>query len=163
MVGSCVLEKTEREQRVRPELRVAAYGVCVDGGRILLARYIGTAVPEWTLPGGGVEHGEDPYDAVIREAYEETGYHVEVVDLLGIDSARRRYPREAGWYADHHAIRVFYTVRVVGGQLRDEVDGSTDHAEWLPLDGLAEVAPVRSDLVGIGLALERARPRGGHH
>jgi 8-oxo-dGTP pyrophosphatase MutT (NUDIX family) len=31
---------------------------------------------DWLLPGGGVEHGEDPSDAVKREVYEELGVKV---------------------------------------------------------------------------------------
>ncbi|MFD4238894.1 NUDIX hydrolase [Streptomyces sp. NPDC058542] len=48
-------------------------------------------------PGGGVEHAEDPYDAVIREVAEETGLEAVAERLLGVDSrvipaAERRRP-----------------------------------------------------------------------
>ena len=52
--------------------RLAAYGVATAGqgagGRILLSRLSArTGTPGgWTLPGGGVEHGEHPRDAVVR-------------------------------------------------------------------------------------------------
>jgi 8-oxo-dGTP pyrophosphatase MutT (NUDIX family) len=36
-------------------MRLAAYAVCIDDGRVLLAHYRGT---HWTLPGGRVEHAE---------------------------------------------------------------------------------------------------------
>jgi ADP-ribose pyrophosphatase YjhB (NUDIX family) len=53
-------------------LRVATYGLCLQDERVLLARYVSpdSAVRQWTLPGGRVEHGEDPYDAVVREVAE---------------------------------------------------------------------------------------------
>ncbi len=38
----------------------------------------------WNLPGGGLEQGESPWQGVIREVKEETGYDVEVVKLSGI-------------------------------------------------------------------------------
>lgn len=38
----------------------------------------------WTLPGGAVEHNEDPVDAVIREALEETGTTIKVKSLNGV-------------------------------------------------------------------------------
>ncbi|MBT3817459.1 MAG: NUDIX domain-containing protein [Candidatus Magasanikbacteria bacterium] len=40
----------------------------------------------WNLPGGGLETGESPWDGVIREIKEETGFHVEVTKLLGVYS-----------------------------------------------------------------------------
>ncbi|PZH02128.1 NUDIX hydrolase, partial [Streptomyces sp. NTH33] len=87
------------------ELRVAAYAVCVRDGRLLMARWVaGDGTRRWTLPGGGMEHGEDPYDTVVREAEEETGYTVEPVALLGLDSVRRAYPRRLGTHADFHGL-----------------------------------------------------------
>jgi 8-oxo-dGTP diphosphatase len=70
--------------------RVGAYGVCVAGGRILLSRYTSG---NWTLPGGGVDFGEDPYDGVIRE---ETGYVVEPEALLGVRSVVWKAERRTG-------------------------------------------------------------------
>ena len=56
--------------------RVAAYNVCVDElDRLLVCRLsaITEAAGAWTLPGGGVEFGEHPEHAAIRELTEETG------------------------------------------------------------------------------------------
>lgn len=41
---------------------------------------------KWTLPGGRMESGETPIEALIREVREETGYHIEVSDLIGVYS-----------------------------------------------------------------------------
>ncbi|MCF7806875.1 MAG: NUDIX hydrolase, partial [Simkaniaceae bacterium] len=35
-------------------------------------------VPVWALPGGGIDQGESPEIAAIRETLEETGYHVDI-------------------------------------------------------------------------------------
>ena len=40
----------------------------------------------WNLPGGALEHGEAPWDGVIREVREETGLEVEVSGLAGVYS-----------------------------------------------------------------------------
>ncbi|MFG2571338.1 NUDIX hydrolase [Streptomyces sp. NPDC048481] len=146
---------------MRQTLRVAAYAVCVRDDRVLLAR---SPAPggshEWVLPGGGMEHGEDPLDTVVRELEEETGYRVEVTGLLGIDSSRRVLGRGGlRGPVDHHGVRVVYEARVAGGELRNEVNGSTDLAAWHDLDAVAGLTRVR--LVDVGLGLWRERPVDG--
>ncbi|NUT36679.1 MAG: NUDIX domain-containing protein [Hamadaea sp.] len=138
--------------------RVAAYGICIDADRVLLTRFVhaGRGERHWTLPGGGLEPGEDPFDAVAREFEEETGHTVAVQRLLGIDA--RTIERVEGGLLHH--VGVFYEVRVTGGALRDEVGGSTDLAEWVPLDGVADRE--RAVIVEVGLALARTRPADGH-
>lgn len=138
------------------ELRVAAYTICVRDDQVLLARWISRTGPRWTLPGGGLDHGEDPYDGAIRETREETGYVVAIDRLLGIDSQRFQIPRPGGVHADHHSVRVIYAARVVGGDLRYEVGGSTDQAAWFGLDQVGDLDHV--ELVDIALELDRTRP-----
>ncbi|WP_371671524.1 NUDIX hydrolase [Streptomyces sp. NBC_00289] len=145
---------------MRRKTRVAAYAVCVRDGQVLLARWIkADGTPEWTLPGGGMEHGEDPYDTVRREVLEETGYGVEVTALLGVDTISLRFPRRFGRFVDHHGVRVVYEARVTDGELRFEIGGSTDMAAWHDLDAVAGLT--RVGLVDVGLGLWRDRPAAG--
>ena len=51
-------------------------------GRVLLARHV--EGNRWLLPGGGVEPGETPADAAVREAWEETGLIVRLTRLVGV-------------------------------------------------------------------------------
>ncbi len=139
---------------------MAAYAICVRDGQILLARSPAPdGTPEWVVPGGGMEHGEDPYDTVRREVEEETGYRIEVTGLLGVDSSRRVFRGGFGPAVDHHAVRLVYEGRVVGGELRYEVNGSTDLAAWQDLDAVPGL--VRVSMVDIALRMWRERPATG--
>ncbi|WP_058045809.1 NUDIX hydrolase [Streptomyces roseifaciens] len=140
--------------------RLAAYAVCIEDGRVLLARYV---PPEggsrWTLPGGRVEHGEDPFDAVIREVAEETGCAAVVDRLLGVDS--RVIPAAAARAGvEHQNVGIFYRVRITGGRLRPEPNGEIAESVWTRVSDVAGLR--RSSLVDIGLALAQALPATGH-
>lgn len=135
------------------DLRVAAYAVVTDDSdRVLLARWTEGRRIAWTMPGGGLEDGEDPGDAVRREVREETGYSIEVDELLGIHSrvipASQRV-READ--QPLHTLRIVYRASVVGGWLRFEENGSTDRAGWFTLDAVRSLQRVK--LVDIALRM----------
>lgn len=140
--------------------RLAAYAVCVGDGRVLLARHLSpTGASNWTLPGGRVEHGEDPFEAVIREVAEETGCLAVVDRLLGVDS--RLIPAaEARAGVEHQNIGVFYRVRLTGGRLRPRPDDEIAEAVWTRIPDV--VGLPRSSLVDIGLSLALTLPPTGH-
>jgi ADP-ribose pyrophosphatase YjhB (NUDIX family) len=140
--------------------RLAAYAVCIDDGRVLLARFVPpTGESSWTLPGGRVEHGEDPFDAVIREVAEETGCDAVVERLLGVDS--RVIPAaEARLGIEHQNVGIFYRVRITGGELRPEPDGDIAESVWTPIADVAGLP--RSSLVDIGITLAQTVPPTGH-
>lgn len=141
------------------DLRVAAYCVIIDDGRILLAHWNERGKHGWTLPGGGLEPGEDPADAAVREAKEESGYDVELTGLVGIDS-RIMPVNERGDDAVSplHTLRIVYTARIVGGALANELDGSTDEARWFALDEVRGLR--RVSLVDAALRLAGVDQRG---
>lgn len=136
--------------------RLAAYAVCIEGGRVLLAHHVSE---NWTLPGGRVEHAEDPFDAVIREVAEETGCTAVVDRLLGVDS--RVIPAAtARGGVEHQNVGIFYRVRITGGRLRPEPDGEIAESVWTAIPDVAGLR--RSSLVDIGLALAQTLPATGH-
>lgn len=135
------------DQSTARQLRVGAYVVCVRDGAALLARF--ATSKRWTLPGGGIDHGEHPQDAAVREVEEETGYRIRLGKLIGVHSARWDVVR-SGEPVDMHALHILYTGAVVGGTLRHEVNGSTDHAAWVPLTEIAALD--HSSIVTVGLA-----------
>ena len=133
------------------DLRVAVYAIIIDDrGRMLLAHWNQGRRAAWTLPGGGLEDGEAPEAAVVREVREETGYRAALGDLLGIHSrvipATRRI--DPGGNVPLHALRIVYRASISGGKLRNEVDGSTDRAEWFTPNQIKGLQRVK--LVDIG-------------
>lgn len=143
-------------------LRVSSCVVCLRDDKVLLSRWVDPADADhkhWSFPGGGLEPGEDPFDAAIREAEEETGLAVEIDALLGMHTRVTPAPLSRGDGAVFHSLRVFYIGRVVGGRLRNEVGGSSDLAAWIDLAQVARLP--RDERVDIGLALARERPASG--
>lgn len=132
---------------MQPKFRIAAYGVVWDDeGRILLARGSAEAVYPgwWLLPGGGVEHGEHPRDAVVREFAEETGLTVEVGKPLDTMSAIAT--------DGVHNNAVIFNVRVTGGELYSETDEATDYCAWVRPDDIKdqEMTPFVATVLGFG-------------
>jgi 8-oxo-dGTP diphosphatase len=117
-----------------PWVRVGAYAIATDGaGRILLCR-IAEGYPEagkWTLPGGGVDHGEHPDDGVVREVLEETGLVARPGPVAGIESGV--VPRPQSRPGRLHWVAILYHVEIEPGELRQEVGGSTAECAWVPL------------------------------
>jgi ADP-ribose pyrophosphatase YjhB (NUDIX family) len=112
-------------------LRVGAYGLAIAEDQILLSRLsaiVSGWAGYWTLPGGGIEFGESPEAAVVREFEEETGLIVEPLSVATIDTISHSRS-----YEEYHGIRIIYHVRVLGGELRYETEGSSDMCAWKPL------------------------------
>lgn len=136
--------------------RLAAYTVVVRSQQLLMTQLSqNTGRPgAWTLPGGGIEHGEDPRAAVVRECWEETGLRVQPGRLLDVDSHHvHRDSDDLGRPNDYHAVRLIFAGWVESDDPPRviEVDGSTSAAAWVPLtdlvDGKYELVP----LVAFGL------------
>ncbi|GAA1921757.1 hypothetical protein GCM10009737_24040 [Nocardioides lentus] len=143
---------------------MAAYAVVlrVDGPgtggprttSILLARLAERITPDelWTLPGGGLDHGEDPRDAVRREIVEETGLVAEVGDRARVYSAHLPHAWRDGRRVDAHALRIVYEGWVAPDAPAPRVveqDGSTMASAWVRvadvLDGTVPVVPMVLD------------------
>ena len=131
--------------------RVAAYAVILREDRILLTRLSPSVSHHelWTLPGGGLDHGESPRDAVVREVHEETGLRAEVGETARVYSAHLPGVWRDGRRVDAHALRIVYDGWVPADAPDPhvvEVDGSTIDAAWQPvarvLDGSIPVVPL---------------------
>jgi ADP-ribose pyrophosphatase YjhB (NUDIX family) len=109
---------------------MTAFGVSVvirRAGRVLLVRRARPPFAgRWSLPGGRIEPGESPAEAIVREVREETGLRVRTVGR-----PRRHLLRAAG---GPPLILLVYAARVVGGRLRPGADAAA--VRWTTLAAL---------------------------
>lgn len=137
--------------------RVAAYGLILRDDRILLTRLASriSADERWHLPGGGVDHGEDPRDALVREIREETGLSAEVGETAHVYSAHRPSMWRQGRRWDYQALRIVYDAWVAADAPQPhvvEVNGSTVDVAWHPVADIASGRLPVTDIVTTALA-----------
>lgn len=140
--------------------RVAAYALIRRGrgsdGEVLLTRISvrGFHTGSWTLPGGGVDHGEQPAKALAREVAEECGISCEVGGLVGVHDAHFSGTAPSGRFEDFHGIHLIFSASVAAdAQPRvTEVDGTTDAVAWVPVRDIESGAVDVLDLVRSALA-----------
>ena len=138
--------------------RLAAYAVVLRGGEVLLTRLSARAAHpgRWTLPGGGVAHGERPAAALAREVEEECGLACEVGDLLDVHDTHFSGQSPSGRIEDYHGVHLLFSATVVDGEPRvTEVDGTTDAAAWVPLADIESGSIDVLDLVTHALEVRR--------
>lgn len=122
-----------------PYQRVAAYALVTSARGVLMTQFSDRTNAEghWGLPGGGLEPGEAPDRAVLREAWEESGQVIEVQELALIQSSHWIGRAPGGRLEDFHAVRLVY--RAVCPEPTEpvvhDVGGTTASAVWvLPAD-----------------------------
>lgn len=127
-------------ERPVPHQRPAAYAVVVadhEGARsLLLTSFTNGPADKWGLPGGGIDPGEDPADAAVREVWEETGQCVTDLVPLVLESGHWTGRSPAGRLEDFHALRMVYRAQCARPTtpVVQDVGGSTDRAQWVPVD-----------------------------
>jgi 8-oxo-dGTP diphosphatase len=107
--------------------RIAAVVIVENDNRILLVRHTKPGVYDfWVAPGGGAEGTEDLLSAAKREVFEESGLHVEPLQLAYIEEFSNPHTREC---------KVWFTGRLLGGTINTEAsEAKQEHiieAAWL--------------------------------
>jgi 8-oxo-dGTP diphosphatase len=69
-------------------VRVTSRGICINEGKVLVVKRLNNGIKYMVLPGGGIDPGEDPLEAVAREFLEETSVVVKPVEILDKLEAR---------------------------------------------------------------------------
>lgn len=105
---------------MKAQFVIGVFGIIFDEqGRVLLAHR--TDYDLWNLPGGGLEIGETPWEGVIREIKEETGFNAEIIKLQGIYSK-----------PDKNEIVFSFICKIIDGQIT--ANQEADKIEYFEID-----------------------------
>lgn len=144
--------------------RVGAYALIERGEKVLLARIgeRGFHTGEWGLPGGGIDFGESPVEALVREVREETGLTVTPGPLLTTHEETFEGTAPSGRFEAYQAIRLIYrgTVAEAGEARLAEAGGTVDAVAWV-LRADVESGRVKAH-AAVLVALRAGRPAEGN-
>jgi ADP-ribose pyrophosphatase YjhB (NUDIX family) len=119
---------------IRPLFQVFAAAVIIDENKnILLVKSTYQRFHPWGLPGGSLEYGEHPEEALIREVWEETSLKVCIEKLLLVNS----------WLPDR--VGLYYLCRIIDGTFcpSDEVS----EFAYFSLESLPDIKPIDVDMI----------------
>jgi 8-oxo-dGTP diphosphatase len=134
-----------KSKRDKEEIRVASIAVYRDGKLLFLRR---ADNHKWTLPGGRLEHGEEPLEGAARELLEETGLEGSL-DFIGDDLVPGSNLRVYAFRAD---------IAEGTPTAKDDPDEEAEDFDWFPPDALPDqmsVPPEKNVTLGLLGLVER--------
>jgi len=102
-----------------------------DGKLLLVKRMAEPGKGKWSIPGGSVHLGERVRDATIREAKEESGLEIEIMDDRPLDAFDSIITDEKGRIKYHFTLLEFLA-RPKGGTLKAAEDAA--EVQWVPIE-----------------------------
>ncbi|MFA5524633.1 MAG: NUDIX hydrolase [Tissierellales bacterium] len=109
----------------------AVYALICREEEVLMVNNIGGG---WSLPGGAVEKGETLEQAVIRETKEETGFTIEVSDIVAVNEA---FFKEK----EHHVLFITFNATIVGGEYSIKDRNEISEIKWFDIQEANELMP----------------------
>lgn len=145
-----------RDRRTMPgHVTGSAFVLSRDGRRLLLILHVGLG--RWLQPGGHLETDESPSAGALREALEETGLHVELIDAAPIDIDVHEIPANAKRGTPAHLHLDFrYLTRIASDDAEITLAAAeADSFRWLDLDDAEGAAAT-----DLGRAIAKVRDAG---
>jgi ADP-ribose pyrophosphatase YjhB (NUDIX family) len=123
-----------------PRFAVTAGAIVTDSrGRVLLLKHRFRPGSGWGLPGGFIEHGEQPWEALRRELREEIGLEVEQLKLFTVRAFKR--PKQ---------VEIVFMAQALGNP--EELSFEIQEAAWfLPGEFPKELPPDQTELINRAL------------
>ena len=129
-------------------------------GLVFVGQRFDSVVEAWQMPQGGIDEGEQPYLAALRELEEETGVKSHLVELVAETADWLTYdlPDELIgklWKGRYRGQRQkWYALRFLGTDADIDLEAHSGQAEfkswkWATLDRLADlIVPFKRELYG---------------
>ena len=119
---------------LRPKFRAAVAAMIFnEHGRILLFKHTYRKF-EWGIPAGGLEYGEQPEKAIIREFFEETGMQIKVEKLLLAESSK-----------EDNNISLIFLCKIVSGTFKESHEIS--EMKYFEIDDLPQMLFAEKNLI----------------
>jgi len=140
----------KREYPSTPFVGVGA--VIIDDSRVVLVKRGHPPLEgEWSIPGGVLEVGEMLRDAVVREAWEETGMIIEPGELLGVYD---RVLRDENGHTLYHYVLIDFLCHRVRGELT--AAGDAAEARWVTAEDVGKLFLQKDTAEVVRLGFEKA-------
>lgn len=122
-------------------IRLSIKALIIKENKILLTHNKYKGEEFYLLPGGGQKHGEPMDEALKRECLEETGYHVELDQLVFIRDYIGKNHQFAVEDKDIHQVELMFSCRLLAGQLKNAkmTDTYQIGVQWMPLQALKNI------------------------
>lgn len=130
--------------------RPGVYAILREGDH-LLATFQAEPIPEYQLPGGGIDKGEHPMAALHREVYEETGWKIDIQRRLGA-FRRFTYMEDYGFWAEK--LCTIYLAKPIYRLSAPTEAGHT--AKWLHVDEALQILGNPGDRAMLARAFGRS-------
>lgn len=137
---------------IQKQITIVVGVITNDKGEVLLCKRHEPEFPsahgKWEFPGGGIEFGEDPIEAVKREVLEEAGVAVEIVRMLPkIISDYQEYDSENSV----HVIIISYECKIISGTPTANLDEEVDEIQFFKPEDIKTLNTFRNTLPTIEL------------
>ncbi|OAB45315.1 NUDIX hydrolase [Paenibacillus glacialis] len=122
---------------------LGVYGILIHNNTILLIKKSrGPHKGKWDLPGGSIEFGEEPYETLKREFYEETGINELEGKMRTAISYTLVYPFKENELEELHHIGIIYDVKLTSSQYVLKTDGDGEDslgASWIDINEIDNI------------------------
>lgn len=121
-------EDQKKARREYPDVPLVGVGAVIvkDGKMLLVKRAFEPGAGKWSIPGGLVELGEKLSEACEREAEEETGVGIEVLELI---NAFDMVDRDESGRIKYHYVLVDFLAKPVRGE--EKPNAEVTEMKWV--------------------------------
>ncbi len=117
--------------------KVDVRAAVVHEKKILMVKEISDG--KWAMPGGWADVGDIPSEAAVREAWEESGFNVEPLKVVGVYDANRN-PGNLEFF---HAVKIVYLCKLISGEAT--TSSETSEVKFFSFDELPELSTNRTN------------------